>query len=133
MNYSLPGFSVHGILQAGILEWIAIPFSGGFSRPRNQTLVSCITGRFWRRQWEGCFHFSKPKDSCGWTPYMLNNSVIVCWHKSQKKKARSSFLLLFRNPAVSHSEPPWTAAHHCPCHCPSLALRVCSDSCPLSW
>ena len=31
---SLPGFSVHGIVQARILEWIAIPFSRGTSQPR---------------------------------------------------------------------------------------------------
>ena len=31
MDCSLPGFSVHGILQARLLEWIAIPFSRGFS------------------------------------------------------------------------------------------------------
>ena len=31
MDCSLPGFSVHGILQARILEWVAIPFSRGFS------------------------------------------------------------------------------------------------------
>ena len=43
---SLPGFSVHGFLQARILGWIAIPFSRGTSQPRNRTLVSCITGRF---------------------------------------------------------------------------------------
>ena len=43
---SLPGFSVHGILQARILEWIAIPFSRGTSHPRNRTLVSCMAGRF---------------------------------------------------------------------------------------
>ena len=29
MDYSLPGSSVHGILQARILEWVSIPFSGG--------------------------------------------------------------------------------------------------------
>ena len=34
MDYSLPGPSVHGILQARILEWVAIPFSRGSSRPR---------------------------------------------------------------------------------------------------
>ena len=39
---SPPGFSVHGILQARILEWVAIPFSKGFSQPRDQTQVSCI-------------------------------------------------------------------------------------------
>ena len=36
MDYSLPGFSVHGILQARILEWFAIFFSRGSSRPRDQ-------------------------------------------------------------------------------------------------
>ena len=34
MDYSLPGSSVHGILEARILEWIAIPFSRGSSRTR---------------------------------------------------------------------------------------------------
>ena len=46
MDYSLPGFSVPGILQARILEWVAISFSRGSSQPRNQTWVSCIAGRF---------------------------------------------------------------------------------------
>ena len=46
MNCSLPGFSVHGILGARILEWIDIPFFRGSSWPRDQTLVSCIIGRF---------------------------------------------------------------------------------------
>ena len=46
MDYSLPGSSVHGILQVRILEWIAISFSRGSSWPRDQTLVSCIAGRF---------------------------------------------------------------------------------------
>ena len=40
MNCSGPGFSVHGILQARILECIAIPFSRGSSQPRDRTLVS---------------------------------------------------------------------------------------------
>ena len=40
------GFSVHGILQARILEWVAIPFSRGSSHPRDQTQVSCIVSRF---------------------------------------------------------------------------------------
>ena len=46
MDYSLPGSSVHGILQARILEWVAISFSRGSSRPRNRTWVCCIVGRF---------------------------------------------------------------------------------------
>ena len=37
MDCNLPGFSVHGILQARILEWVTISFSRGSSRPRDQT------------------------------------------------------------------------------------------------
>ena len=42
----LPGSCVHRILQARILEWVAISFSRGSSWPRNWMLVSCIAGRF---------------------------------------------------------------------------------------
>ena len=45
MDCSPPGFSVHGILQARILEWVASSFSRGSSRPRDQTQVSHIAGR----------------------------------------------------------------------------------------
>ena len=44
MDCSLPGFSVHGIPQARILEWVATPFSRGSSQFRDQTLVSCTAG-----------------------------------------------------------------------------------------
>ena len=43
MDCSLPDSSVHGILQARILEWVAIPFSRESSQPRDQTHVSCIS------------------------------------------------------------------------------------------
>ena len=45
MDYSPLGSSVHGILQARILEWVAIPFSRESDRPRDWTQVSCIAGR----------------------------------------------------------------------------------------
>ena len=45
MDYSPTGSSVHGILQARMLEWIAMPFSRGSSQPRDRTWVSCIAGR----------------------------------------------------------------------------------------
>ena len=45
-NCSLSGASVHGILQARVLEWVAIPLSRGSSQPRDWTQVSCIAGRF---------------------------------------------------------------------------------------
>ena len=44
MDYSPPGSSVHGILQARTLEWVAMPSSRGSSWLRDQTLVSDQTG-----------------------------------------------------------------------------------------
>ena len=41
----LPGCSVLGILQARVLEWVAVPFSRGSSQPRDRTQVSGIAGR----------------------------------------------------------------------------------------
>ena len=45
MNCSLPGFSVHGVFQARVLEWVAISFSRGSSWPSGRTQLSCIAGR----------------------------------------------------------------------------------------
>ena len=42
MDYSTPGSSIHGILQARILEWIAMPSSRESSQPRDRTGVSCL-------------------------------------------------------------------------------------------
>ena len=84
MDCSLPGSSVHGILQARILEWVAIPFSRGASQPRNRTWVSHIASRLftdcatreeiWKvglwhrgvlRKHLGCFSHSM-EDKTGW-------------------------------------------------------------------
>ena len=49
MDSSLPGSSVHGILQARILEWVAIPPPGNFPNPGIESVisyVSCIGGEF---------------------------------------------------------------------------------------
>ena len=46
MDCSPPGSSVHGMHQARILGWVAIPFSRVSSWPMNWTQVSCIAGRF---------------------------------------------------------------------------------------
>ena len=45
MDCSLPGFSVHRIFQARVLEWVAISFSRGSSQPRDWMRVSRIEGR----------------------------------------------------------------------------------------
>ena len=49
LDCSLPGYSVHGIFQARILEWVAISFSREASRPRDRACISCVSsiaGRF---------------------------------------------------------------------------------------
>ena len=53
---SPPGFSVLGILQARILEWVAIPFSRGSSRPRDQIHIPALAGGF--------FTSEPPEKSC---------------------------------------------------------------------
>ena len=45
MDCSLPGSSVHGILQARILEWVSMPYSRGSFQPRDLTHISHITSR----------------------------------------------------------------------------------------
>ena len=45
ITYQAPQATVHGLFQARVLEWVAISFSRGSSRPRDRTWVSCIGGR----------------------------------------------------------------------------------------
>ena len=59
--------SVHGILQAKILEWVAIRFSRVSSWPRDQTQVSCIADRFFtiwatREPLNTCIHLANHKE-----------------------------------------------------------------------
>ena len=44
--YDPMAYTVHGILQVRILEWVALPFSRGSSQPRDRTQVSHVAGRF---------------------------------------------------------------------------------------
>ena len=54
MDCSLPGFSIHGVFQTRILEWVAISFSRGSSQPRDWTQVSRIASgqsTLWEWNW----------------------------------------------------------------------------------
>ena len=73
MDWSLPGSSAHGIFQAIVLEWIAISFSRGSSRPRDRAQVSLIvdrrftvwaTGKSWCPQQTGA-HSNSPQQTEG--------------------------------------------------------------------
>ena len=76
MDCSLPGSPVHRILQARIMEWVAIPFSRGSSQPRDRTQVFCIADRFfttWATR-EALLERAKSK-----TPTTTNASEKVEW------------------------------------------------------
>ena len=69
MDCSLPGFSVHGIFQARVPEWVAISFSRGSSPPRGRTWVSCIAG--------SCFTLWATRERWLSLPYALEDA----WHR----------------------------------------------------
>ena len=72
MDCSLPGSSLHGILQATVLEWVAISFSRGSSQPRDRTRVSCILGR----------HFNLWATLQTFPIYLLHTSYSLLWRNS---------------------------------------------------
>ena len=89
IDFSPPGTSVHGILQERILEWVAISFSRGSSRPRDQTHISC-TGRqilYHWATWEAPHSMHTPSKSAYGTGhsdlrqiwYIFATSSICSW------------------------------------------------------
>ena len=66
MDCSPPGSSVHGIFQARILKWLAMPSSKGSPQPRDLTHNSCIAGRFFTSESPG-----KPK-------YHHTSKQVIC-------------------------------------------------------
>ena len=53
MDCSPPDYSVHGIFQARILEWVAISFSGGSSQLRNETHIACLAVEYFTIEYLG--------------------------------------------------------------------------------
>ena len=84
---------MHGILQARILEWIAIPFPRGSSWPKNWTWVSHISGRFfalWSTREAQCSHRVKQQTR----PAMTSVDVLVCGATSQSRSRLERCLVL---------------------------------------
>ena len=80
MDHCPPGSSVHGILHARILEWIAIPFSRVSSRPKDQTCVSCISciGRqilYHCATWKSLLLFSNSNYSYYYLPHLIGKQI----------------------------------------------------------
>ena len=87
MDYSPLGSSVHGLLQARILEWVAMPSSKGSSPPRNQNRIysiSCIADGFFTAEPSG-----KPQNHCRmWQRYscfFFNSTCYLAYLRRDRK------------------------------------------------
>ena len=85
VDCSPPGSSIHGILQARILEWVAVSFSRGSSQPWDQIQVSCVAGRFfnlWAAR-EACSYigpFIQKDSTCGLISLLLlSRNNFIFW------------------------------------------------------
>ena len=97
MDSSKPDSSVHGILQARILEWVAMLSSRGSSWPMDWTWVSCIAGRFFTR-WPAMSRrvksiVSRKKTTCHWLVLCeraegAQNITLSCWIPPQMVLSR---------------------------------------------
>ena len=99
VDCSPPGSSVHGILQARILEWVAISFSRGSSQPRDRTHVSHIAGRcfsLWATRGASSLYQTRGRDIF---PSLLLKNIIplITWNL---KDFRRSVSLTFHQSVV---------------------------------
>ena len=89
MDYGPPGSSVHGILQARILEWGAISTSRGSSRPRDRSRISCIDRRV--------FHCWATREAWKPTKYTENLSLydllVMTYRYLHRQESRAVFSL----------------------------------------
>ena len=124
MDCSLPGSSVRGILQARILEWVAISFTRGSSQLRDVTQVFYIAGRFFTH-W-ATLHMPLPNsadmgDLSSQYPKCISIPVALVQFSSVQ----------FSLSVMSDSLQPHESQHARP-PCPSPTSRVHPNSCPSS-
>ena len=108
MGCSLPGSSIHGILQARVLEWVAISFSRGSSRPRDRTQVSHIVGRrftIWATR-EDCSHEIKRHLLLGRKVMINLDSILKSRDITLPTKVRLVKAMFF--PIVMYGCESWT-------------------------
>ena len=130
MYCSLPGSSVHGILQARVLEWVAVPFSRGSSWPSDQTrvsYVSCITG--------GSISIWVTRETLTRVPSHISpvSSIFLkTFSRNYLEDTTSPFERLFWFPPFTRTSPTLLATV-CPLHqCHSPALTISTGPDPLS-
>ena len=117
--FAAPWYTVHGILQARILEWVAFPFSRGSSQPRDRTQVSHIAGRFFT-SW-AIIRFTRPRhtrcEGCSKTlpnaPLLTDyvNSPVSKIHPSSHR-LNKEWLELLSLPPPAYDKDPWILNHN---------------------
>ena len=127
MDCSLPSSSIRRILQARILECVAISFSRGASQPRNWTWISCIAGRFFTiwATWEAILQISCPLIWLAFKIFHWTVSTCLSVYFHNPQHCLSSviplaachwmlLLLLSRFSCVRLLATPWTTAYQAP-------------------
>ena len=125
-------YTVHGILQARILQCVAIPFTRGSSQPRDQTQVSCVAGGFFT-VWTTSEVPSALKDNgilCSTFP-----AIVPLFHHNQnfaKVYRGNEACILASSPFPRYTSPmsaplfpskpsllgkAWSSVHHASCWC----------------
>ena len=153
MDYRPPGASVHGILQARILERVAMPSSGDLPHPGIKPRVSCVSCVDWESgslplappgksrvlhksrgpnssaagHWRDALASPVCRESV-WVSHTYSGSVC---DKDQGSNSLALFFLQFSHSVVSDSLPPH-GLQHTRLPCPSPTPGACSNSCPLS-
>ena len=105
MDCRLPGSSVHGLLQARVLDWVSMPFSMGSSQPGDQTQVSRVASRFvtiWGTQFSSvaqlCLTLCNAMD-CSMPGFPVHHQLSAC--------SNSCPLSWWCHPTVSSSVIPF--------------------------
>ena len=130
--YSLPGSPVHGVLQARILEWVVIPFSKGFSQPRDQTHIPYIVCRFFTIGATKEVHNSLKQWLKHWFKSIGGTSLVVKWLRNRLPRKGTWVCFLVRKTpaaislctttteactpracALQQQKPPEWEARHC--------------------
>ena len=134
---SPPGSSIHGVLPARTLDWVAMPSSKAFSQPGDLIQVFFIAGRFFT-----IWATREVQLLLGW--YLLDTHVghpLLSGHMSSGKSLHWGYKSLahcwvqFSRSVVSNFLQPhaWThGLQHTRLPCPSPTPRAYSNSCPLS-
>ena len=104
MDHSPPGSSIHEILQARTLEWVAMLFSRVSSWPRDQTEVSCIASRFFTAEPPGETRLrSMESQSQRWLSAHTRNDKVLCscCYKIKPRDIKRTLIITATSPSYS--------------------------------